>query len=51
MTLRDFLGDWLYWPIAAMVVGFAATTFLSNISLCYTEIRDQIKELHRAFRK
>lgn len=51
MTLREFLGDWVYWPIAAMVIGFAVTTFLSNISLSYTEIRDQLKELFRVTRK
>lgn len=45
--LRHILGEWLYWPIVVMAVGVAATALLSNVSLCYTEIRDQLKELWR----
>lgn len=45
--LREFLGEWLYWPVVVGVIGFAATSVLSNVSLCYSEIWDQIKELKR----
>ncbi len=54
MTLRAFLGDWVYWPVAigsigvaVLLVGFALQQSFVNVSLIYTEVRDQARELKR----
>lgn len=48
--MQTLLGPWLYWPIVVIVIGFAATSFVSNISLIYTELVAQIAELRRRFK-
>jgi hypothetical protein len=49
--LRSFLGEWLYWPIVVMTIGFATVSVFSNVSLAYSEIYDQFKELRRVRKK
>ncbi len=47
MTLLHFLGPWLYWPLVICIAGFTAVSVLSNVSLIYTEVFAQIKEIRR----
>lgn len=45
--LQTFLGGWLYWPIVVLVISFTITVVINNISLWYTELREQRRELRR----
>ncbi len=47
VTLEAFLGPWIYWPLVAAFIGFAVVSLLSNVSMIYTELRDQLRELRR----
>ena len=47
MTLYEFLGGAVYWPLSVILISFAVVSTLSNISISYSEIYAQIKELKR----
>lgn len=49
--LESFLGPWLYWPVVIAVIGFAGVSVFSNVSLIYSEIHAQVKELFRLMKK
>lgn len=47
MTLYDFIGPWLYWSLVTVAVSGAATWTINSITILYTELHAQIKELRR----
>ncbi len=45
--IRQFLTDWLYWPMVVSVIAGSITWTLNCVSVTYTEIYAQIEELKR----
>jgi len=45
--IREWLTDWLYWPIVAVAVSGAITWVLNCISVTYSEVAAQLRELRR----
>ena len=48
--LLTFLGPFIYWPIAIALIGFCLTSVVSNVSMVYSEIWHQVKELKRVIK-
>ena len=51
MTLFEFLGPWLYWPMVVVVVSGSVTWTLNCISVTYSEVSKQIAEVARVRRE
>ena len=51
MTLHDYVGPWIYWPIVTVAVSGAVTWVCNSISILYTEIGKQIAEIQRVKNK
>lgn len=47
VTLYTILGPWLYWPLVVVAISGAVTWTLNCITVTYTEVWGQVKELKR----
>lgn len=45
--IREWLTDWLYWPMVVVAISGAATWTLNCVSVTYSEVYAQLKELKR----
>lgn len=55
MSLEQYLGPWIYWPLvvvfvslAIAAVSFTLVAVQSNVSLIYSETLAQVREIKRA---
>jgi hypothetical protein len=47
MTLYDFIGPWLYWPLVVAIVAGTVTWTSNCISVTWSEGLKQIQEIRR----
>ena len=47
MNLLEYLGPWIYWPLAIAAISGSVTWTLNCVSVTYSEVGRQIAELAR----